>query len=180
MPKRRGRDGHSRRWLQQTGWLIAGQVVTPTPEESADSAVTPRWRIEATRAEPDTAYLTVERVRRSTFILVSNETRRSARELLQAYKTQSVVEQNHAVIKGPLSIAPVFLQDTRKIEAYVHVVCLALLLWYGMQAVMRQNQERLGISLPYPNGARQPTLPTTSRVRIFIAVSSRISPNTRR
>ena len=106
-------------------------------------------------------------MRRSTFILVSNETRRSARELLQAYKTQSVVEQNHAVIKGPLSIAPVFLQDTRKIEAYVHVVCLALLLWYGMQAVMRQNQERLGISLPYPNGARQPA-PTTKRLKEIV------------
>lgn len=32
-----------------------------------------------------------------------------------------------------------------------------------MQAVMRQNQERLGMNLPYPNGALQP-VPTTKRL----------------
>ncbi len=35
---------------------------------------------------------------------------------------------------------------------------------YTMEAVMRQNQERLGLSLPYPNNALQPA-PTTKRLK---------------
>ncbi len=72
--------------------------------------------------------------------------------------------KDHAVVKGPLSIAPLFLKDTRKITAYVYVVYMALLLWQCMQAVMRQNQERLGISLPYPHKVLQPA-PTTKRLK---------------
>ena len=44
--------------------------------------------------------------------LVSNESRRTARELLQAYKTPFVVEQDNALTKGPLAIAPLYLKDT--------------------------------------------------------------------
>ncbi len=36
-----------------------------------------------------------------------------------------------------------------------------------MQAVMRQNQDRLGISLPYPHGALQPA-PTTKRLKEIV------------
>ena len=44
---------------------------------------------------------------------------------------------------------------------------MALLLWRCMQAVMRQNHERLGITLPYPNGALQPA-PTTKRLKEIV------------
>ncbi len=103
----------------------------------------------------------------STFILVSNDPRRSARALLEGYKTQFVVEQDNALLKGPLAVAPLFLKDTKKITAYVYGVFMALLLWRCMQAVMRQNHERLGITLPYPNGALQPT-PTTKRLKEIV------------
>ena len=76
-----------------------------------------------------TARIQAEEFRRSTFLLVSNDTRRTARQLLEAYKTQYVVEQDHAVTKGPLTIVPLFLQDPAKIKAYVYVVYMALLLW---------------------------------------------------
>ncbi len=36
-----------------------------------------------------------------------------------------------------------------------------------MQSVMRQNHERLGMTLPYPNGALQPA-PTTKRLKEIV------------
>ncbi len=50
------------------------------------------------------------------------------------------------------------------IEAYVYCAYKALPLWMCMQVVMRQNHEKLGITLPYPHGDLQPS-PTTRRLR---------------
>ena len=41
---------------------------------------------------------------------------------------------------------------------------MALWLWQLMQAVARQNGDRLGLSIPYPNG-RLPDAPTTKRIK---------------
>ena len=144
--------------VRRAAWCVTGEVEMTTSSES------PVWVVKAAQGERATTQWDQERFRRSTFIVVSNDSRRSARELVEAYKTQFVVEQDHAVVKGPLTIAPLFLKDTRKIMAYVYVVYIALLLWQCMQAVMRQNQARLGISLPYPNKALQPA-PTTKRLK---------------
>ena len=140
-------------------WTVEGTILEDTPS---------CWMIRAHRGDLRGAQVEVERFRRSTFLLVSNDPRRSARELLEAYKTQFVVEQDNALVKGPLAVAPLFLKDTRKITAYVYVVYMALLLWQCLQAVMRQNQERLGFTLPYPNQALQPA-PTTNRLKQIVA-----------
>ncbi len=50
--------------------------------------------------------LAAERFRCSTFILVSNDPRRSARDLLTSYKRQYVNEQDHAMVKGPSKWSP--------------------------------------------------------------------------
>jgi len=145
--------------VTQSLWAIEGAIREETTPEG------PQWRVQATRAAtPRADRLAVEQFRRSTFILVSNDPRRSARDLLTAYKRQYVNEQDHAMVKGPLQVVPLYLKDTKKITAYVHCVYLALLLWRSMQAVMRQNQARLGFTLPYPNGALQPA-PTTKRLK---------------
>ncbi len=86
---------------------------------------------------------------------------------MEGYKTQFAAEQDNALLKGPLAVAPRFLKDTKKITAFVYVVFMALRLWRCMQAVMRQNHERLGITLPYPNGALQPA-PTTKRLKEIV------------
>ena len=118
-------------------------------------------------ATANTAGLAEERFRRSTFIIVSNHPTHTPRHLLRAYKHQYVIEQDNALVKGPLQIAPVFLKDTKKLEAYVYCVFLALLLWRCMEAVIRVNQARLGITLPYPNQRLQPA-PTTKRLKEII------------
>ena len=84
--------------------------------------------------------------------------------MLEAYKTQIVAEQDHAILKGPLAIAPVFLKDTKKVTAYAYRVFMALLLWQLMPAVARQNTRHLGISIPHPNGRLQDA-PTTKRIK---------------
>ena len=68
------------------------------------------------------------------------------------------------MVKGPLAIVPLFLKDPLKITAYIYVAYMALLLWKCMEAVMRQNQAKLGFSLPYPNKRLQPA-PTTKRLK---------------
>jgi transposase len=150
------------KWVREAAW-----TVTHKAQELSQPDGTSQWQVVVTRVAPATEVLAVERFRRSTFILVSNDPRRTARELLQAYKTQFVVEQDNALIKGPLAIAPLFLKDTKKITAYVYVVYMALLLWRCMQAVMRQNQQRWGMSLPYPHKVLQPA-PTTKRLKEIV------------
>lgn len=153
-----GEEWRTTATVSRTRWTVTGEIVEDT------TAKTPIWTIQATRQAIATDRFTAEHFRRSTFILVSNDARRTARDLLEAYKTQWVVERDHALVKGPLAIATLFLKDTGKITAYVYVVYMALLLWQCMQAVMRQNQACLGISLIYPNKRRQ-TAPTTKRLK---------------
>ncbi len=149
--------------VAQAVWDVDATVVQPDA-----TASDPTWRLVVTRsAEPRNAVLDAGVFRRSTFVLVSNDPGRTARQLLQAYKTQFVNEQDHAVVKGPLQVAPLFLKDTKRMEAYVYCVYLGLLLWRCMEAVMRKNQARLGITLPYPNQALQPA-PTTKRLRELV------------
>jgi transposase len=105
-----------------------------------------------------------EHLRRRTFVLISNDPQRSAAELLAAYNGEWVVEGTHATLKGPLSIAPVFLKDPRKLTASVYVVYLAVLLWSVMQAVARRNALKWQVSLPYPNGKLQDA-PSTKRIK---------------
>ncbi len=143
--------------VERATWQIHGTVV-----EAAD-----QWRIEATRGEPAEDRIAAETFRRSTLILISNDPRRTARGLLEAYKSQFVVEQGHAMLKGPLAIVPLFLKEPLKITAYIYVAYMALLLWKCMEAVMRQNQAKLGISLPYPNKRLQ-LAPTTKRLKEII------------
>ncbi len=148
--------------VAQALWEVTGEIIE---DPSADHA---EWRVQVTRAAaPLKKRIETEIFRRSTFILVSNDPGRSARELLESYKHQFVNEQDHAIVKGPLQIVPLFLKDTKKIEAYVYCAYLALLVWTCMQAVMRQNHQKLGITLPYPNGALQPQ-PTTRRLKQII------------
>ena len=125
-------------------WAIEGTLLEEDTPEG------PQWRGQATRAEtPRADRIAAERFRRSTFILVSNDPRRSARDLLTAYTRQYVNEQDHAMVKGPLPVVPLYLKDTKTITAYVYGVYLALLLWRSTPRVMRQNQARLGFTLPY-------------------------------
>src|SRR5204862_7699307 len=49
-----------------------------------------------------------------------------AAEVLHQYKDQPAVERRYSDIKGPLAVAPIFLQQNRRITTMIAVICLPL------------------------------------------------------
>jgi hypothetical protein len=61
-----------------------------------------------------------------------------AGEILQRYKGQEVVERRYGGFKGPLAVAPMFLQSNRRIAALITVICLALLVFCLVERQVRR------------------------------------------
>ncbi|MFC8553486.1 IS1634 family transposase [Streptomyces sp. NPDC057273] len=86
-------------------------------------------------------------------------TEADAAEVLVRYKGQPVVERRYSDFKGPLAVAPVFLQHNRRIAALITVIALALLVFCLIERQVRQalggDQTMRGL---YPdNRAVRPT-----------------------
>ena len=62
----------------------------------------------------------------------------TAAEVLCRYKGQEVVERRYGAFKGPLAVAPLFLQTNRRIAALITVICLALLVFCLIERAVRQ------------------------------------------
>jgi transposase len=60
-------------------------------------------------------------------------------EVFHRYKDQPVVERRYSEIKGPLAVAPIFLQHNRRITALITVICLALLIFCLIEREVRTN-----------------------------------------
>ena len=65
-------------------------------------------------------------------------------EVLRRYKGQNTVEQRYATIKGPLAVAPIFLQTNRRITALITVICLALLIFSLIEREVRAGLAEQG------------------------------------
>ncbi|MFI6063609.1 IS1634 family transposase [Streptomyces sp. NPDC051286] len=61
-----------------------------------------------------------------------------AAEVFKRYKGQGVVERRYHDFKGPLAVAPVFLEHNRRIAALITVICLALLVFCLIERQVRQ------------------------------------------
>jgi transposase len=61
-----------------------------------------------------------------------------AAEVLARYKGQEVVERRYGAFKGPLAVAPLFVQSNRRIQALVTVICLALLIFCLVERQIRR------------------------------------------
>lgn len=61
-----------------------------------------------------------------------------AAEVLRRYKGQGVVERRYHDFKGPLAVAPIFLEHNRRIAALITVICLALLVFCLIERQVRQ------------------------------------------
>jgi len=99
------------------------------------------------------------------FPLVTNDKDLSALEVLQAYKRQPQIERRFEHLKTDFVVAPVYLKDVGRIEAFLGVYFLALLVEALIERELRRAMEREGVkSLPlYPEG-RDCRRPTTRRV----------------
>ncbi|MFE6105258.1 IS1634 family transposase [Streptomyces laurentii] len=54
------------------------------------------------------------------------------------YKGQGAVERRYHDFKGPLAVAPVFVQHNRRVAALIQVICLALLVFCLIERQVRQ------------------------------------------
>jgi transposase len=59
-------------------------------------------------------------------------------EVLKRFKGQAVVERRYGDFKGPLAVAPIFLEHNRRIAALITVICLALLVFCMIERQVRQ------------------------------------------
>ena len=59
-------------------------------------------------------------------------------EVFHRYKGQHVVERRYGEFKGPLAVAPIFLELNRRITALITVICLALLIFCLVERQVRQ------------------------------------------
>ena len=62
----------------------------------------------------------------------------SPAEIFRRYKGQHVVERRYGEFKGPLAVAPLFLELSRRITALITVICLALLIFCLVERQVRQ------------------------------------------
>jgi transposase len=65
-------------------------------------------------------------------------TQADAAQVLARYKGQEVVERRYGAFKGPLAVAPLFVQSNRRIQALVTVICLALLIFCLVERQVRR------------------------------------------
>jgi hypothetical protein len=74
------------------------------------------------------------------YALVTNldPTQADAAEILARSKGQEVVERRYGAFKGPLAVAPLFVQPNRRIQALVTVICLALLVFCLVERQVRR------------------------------------------
>jgi hypothetical protein len=59
-------------------------------------------------------------------------------EVFRRYKGQHVVECRYGEFKGPLAVAPIFLELNRRITALITVICLALLIFCLVERQVRR------------------------------------------
>lgn len=95
------------------------------------------------------------------FPLVTNDAQLGALDVLLAYKRQPRIEKRFEQLKTDYAVAPVFLKDVARIEAFLAVYFVALLTEALIERALRQAMERQGLeALPlYPEdrACRRPT-----------------------
>jgi transposase len=108
----------------------------------------------------DQAALAAEQATDGWYALLTNldPAQVDAAAVLARYKGQEVVERRYGAFKGPLAVAPLFVQSNRRIQALVTVICLALLIFC---LVERQVRRAIAPDLTLPGlYAGQPAKPT--------------------
>jgi hypothetical protein len=88
----------------------------------------------------DPAALEHERATDGWYALLTNldPAQADAAGVLARYKGQEVVERRYGAFKGPLAVAPLFVQSNRRIQALVSVICLALLVFCLVERQVRR------------------------------------------
>ena len=77
------------------------------------------------------------------YLLGTNDFALSALEMLTRFKKQEVVERRIKVIKGPVSIRPLFLHKQERVEGLIFVAMLALLVYTILELLCRRAGQHI-------------------------------------
>jgi hypothetical protein len=112
---------------------VAGLLRAEVGTDQATGKPTLAWWF-----DPDA--LAVEAATDGWYGLLTNldPTQADAAAVLARYKGQEVVERRYGSFKGPLAVAPLFVQSNRRIQALVTVICLALLVFCLVERQVRR------------------------------------------
>lgn len=157
---------------ERSFWTLAWQLeseATPAkrakpgrPKKGETPELIVTWRVQATVKLRTERYEQAQRLA-GTFVLLTNDRRRTAKELLEAYKgQQNGVEIPFRVLKD-LPISPVFLKSPERVRAFAWVVLMAYLVYSIMQYRVR-SELRTGQDTLITPGGRASATPTAKSV----------------
>ena len=99
------------------------------------------------------------------FPLITNRSDLSCRIVLEKYKYQPKLEKRHEQLKSVYDVTPVWLNSVCRIEAFLFLYFVALLVQSLIERTVRQSMEKNGFdSIPIYPESRECHSPTTDRV----------------
>jgi transposase len=106
------------------------------------------------------------------FPLLTNDRKKSATEVLQAYKRQPLLEKRFSQFKTDFAVAPVFLKNVSRIQGLLAAYFFALLVQTLLERELRQAMAKAGeATLPLYPEARPCARPTTHRlIEVFSSI----------
>jgi transposase len=125
------------------------------------------WEVDGARLAHDSAGDGV-------FPLLTNLPEWTARDVLDAYKRQPIIEKRFSQLKTDFRVAPVYLKNVERIVGLLAVYFFALMVQSLLERELRRAMDSAKLpSIPlYPEG-RPCTRPTTRRVLDYFAPLSR-------
>ena len=101
--------------------------------------------------------------------LLTNDRQLSVKEAFAAHRRQPAIEKRFEQLKTVFELAPIFLKNEDRIEAFFFVYFLALLVQALVERELRQGMQRAGITqLPIYPEERKCHRPTAEQVfRLF-------------
>ncbi len=141
----RGRPGPDTRYVRRTkrGWRLA-------------------WKV-------DEHMIAYDRNSDGMYPLLTNDRELSIQEAFAAHRRQPAIEKRFAQLKSVFELAPIFLKNEARIEAFFFVYFLALLVQALVERELRQGMQRASVTqLPLYPEERRCHRPTAEQVfRLF-------------
>lgn len=146
----RGRPGRDTHYVRRTkhGWRLA-------------------WKV-------DELMIAYDRKSDGMYPLLTNDRTLSIQEAFAAHRRQPAIEKRFAQLKSVFEIAPIFLKNEARIDAFFFVYFLALLVQALVERELRLGMQRAGVTeLPLYPEERRCLRPTAEQVFRLFALAAR-------